>query len=207
MSIEILAAFAAACVLLALTPGPNMALIVANTLSDGQRAGLATLAGTTTGLALLVAAATSGVTSVMVFMSAWFDMVRWAGAVYLVYLGARQLWRLRHPGVDTVVAAAPTSHGGWYLQGLAVSLANPKVILFLSAFLPQFLDARSEPAAQLSVLSVLFVVVVGAVDVGTTLAVARARTTLAAMHLRLLDSAAGVLLVLGGLALAMVRRP
>ena len=60
MSAEILLAFVAACVLLALTPGPNMALMIANTLSNGLRAGLVTLAGTTTGLALLVAAAAAG---------------------------------------------------------------------------------------------------------------------------------------------------
>src|SRR5689334_4164807 len=94
MSGEILLAFVAACVLLALTPGPNMALMIANTLSSGLRAGLVTLAGTTTGLIVLVTAAAAGMTSIMVFMSAWFDVVRWAGAVYLLYLGARQLWAL-----------------------------------------------------------------------------------------------------------------
>ena len=65
MSAEVLLAFVAACVFLALTPGPNMALMIANTLSNGLRAGLVTLAGTTTGLALLVAAAAAGMTSVM----------------------------------------------------------------------------------------------------------------------------------------------
>ena len=81
--------------LLALTPGPNMSLILASTLTNGLRAGLVTLAGTTTGLALLVAAAAAGMSSVMVFMSEWFDVIRWVGALYLVYLGARQLWLLR----------------------------------------------------------------------------------------------------------------
>jgi len=94
MAPELLLAFAAACVLLALTPGPNMALMIANTLSSGLRGGFITLAGTTTGLAVLVAAAAAGMTSVMVFMAAWFDVVRWIGALYLVYLGASQLWRL-----------------------------------------------------------------------------------------------------------------
>ena len=84
MSTQVLLAFVAACVLLALTPGPNMALMIANTLRHGLRGGLVTLAGTTTGLALLVAAAVAGMTSIMVFMSTWFDAVRWTGAVYLV---------------------------------------------------------------------------------------------------------------------------
>ena len=207
MSSEVLLAFVATCVLLALTPGPNMALIVANTLSRGRRAGLTTLAGTTTGLALLVAAAAAGMTSIMVLMATWFDAVRWAGAVYLVYLGARQLWRLRHPGASIATGVDAGPHGGCYVQGLMVSLSNPKVILFLGAFLPQFVDTRADPVGQLTVLAVLFVAVLVAVDIATTFAVARARTTLGPAHLRLLDGSAGVLLLLGGLALAMVRRP
>jgi homoserine/homoserine lactone efflux protein len=207
MSAQVLLAFIAACILLGLTPGPNMALIMANTLRGGLRAGLATLVGTTTGLALLVAAAAAGMSSLMVFMSTWFDVVRWAGAVYLVYLGMRQLWLLRRSRSQAVAAMPTGSRGSWYLQGLAVSLSNPKVILFLGAFLPQFVDARTDPVGQLTVLAVLFVAILAAVDVGTTLAVARARATLASAHLRLLDGVAGVLLMLGGLALAAMRRP
>jgi threonine/homoserine/homoserine lactone efflux protein len=208
VSTSVLFAFIAACVLLALTPGPNMALIMANTLRRGLRAGLETLAGTTTGLALLVAAAAAGMSSVMVFMSTWFDVVRWAGAIYLVYLGARQLWRLRDRGGDAQGdVSALAAGGGCYAQGLFVSLSNPKVILFLGAFLPQFVDPGANPVNQLVVLAVLFVLVLAAVDVATTLAVAKAHATLAARHLQLLDGASGVLLILGGLALAALRRP
>jgi homoserine/homoserine lactone efflux protein len=91
--------------------------------------------------------------------------------------------------------------------GLLVSLSNPKVILFLGAFLPQFVDPAGDAVRQLAVLAVLFVVVLTAVDVATTLAVARARASFDRARLRLLDGAAGVLLLLGGLALAMLRRP
>ena len=207
MSTQVLLAFIAACVLLALTPGPNMALMIANTLRNGLRGGLVTLAGTTTGLALLVAAAAAGMTSIMVFMSTWFDVVRWAGAVYLVYLGARQLWQLRGRDAHTGIDAPPARRGNWYLQGLIVSLSNPKVILFLGAFLPQFVDVGADPVGQLTVLAVLFVVVLAAVDIATTFAIARARTTFGATQLRVLDGAAGVFLMLSGLALAVMRRP
>ena len=207
MSVEVLLAFIAACVLLGLTPGPNMALMIANTLRSGLRAGLVTLAGTTTGLALLVGAAAAGMTSIMVFMSTWFDVVRWAGAIYLIYLGARQLWRLRDRTTGSEIDATPVSRGSRYLQGLLVSLSNPKVILFLGAFLPQFVDPTSDPVGQLTVLAALFIAVLVAVDVGTILAVSRARTTLGTAQLRVLDGLAGVLLMLGGLALAIMRRP
>jgi len=206
MSPETLLAFVAACILLALTPGPNMSLILANTLTGGLAAGLATLAGAATGLAVLVAAAAAGMSSVMVFMSDWFDVIRWVGAVYLVYLGASMLWQLRRRRAE---AAAPARRAGanLYLQGLLVSLSNPKVLLFLGAFLPQFLDPGRDAVWQLWVLAVTFVAVLAAVDVAYTLAVARARATFDPRRLRFLDGAAGVLLLLGGAALAMVRRP
>jgi homoserine/homoserine lactone efflux protein len=133
--------------------------------------------------------------------------VRWTGAVYPVYLGARQLWQLRGRDAQTGIDTPPAGRGNWYLQGLIVSLSNPKVILFLGAFLPQFVDIESDPGAQLTVLAALFVVVLAAVDVATTFAVARARSTLDTTRLRLLDGAAGVFLILGGLALAVMRRP
>lgn len=207
MSPEVLVAFIATCILLGLTRGPNMSLILANTLSGGLRAGLLTLAGTTTGLALLVAAAAAGMSSVMVFMSEWFDVLRWIGALYLVYLGARQLWLLRRRAVAGAMPAATPLRANLYFEGVLVSLSNPKVLLFLGAFLPQFIDPAGDAVQQLSVLAVLFVVVLAAVDVGYTLMVARARDTFDAARLRLLDGAAGVLLLLGGLALAMARRP
>jgi threonine/homoserine/homoserine lactone efflux protein len=206
MSVQVLLAFIAACVLLGLTPGPNMSLILANTLTSGLRAGFVTLAGTTTGLALLVAAAAAGMSSVMVFMSEWFDVIRWVGALYLVYLGARQLWLLRRRGAGGLSTSGRKS-ANLYLEGVLVSLSNPKVLLFLGAFLPQFVDPARDPIGQLTILAVLFVAVLAAVDVGYTLLVARARTSLDATRLRLLDGAAGVLLLLGGLALAMARRP
>ena len=208
MSPEVLLAFIAACILLALTPGPNMSLILANTLSHGLRAGLITLAGTTTALALLVAAAAVGMGSMMVLMSAWFDLIRWVGALYLIYLGARQLWLFRQRRMNGGWSAQlPSRPGSWYVQGVVVSLSNPKVILFLGAFLPQFVDPARDPVWQLSVLAVLFVVVLAAVDVGYTLAVGKARAKLDAARLAILDGAAGMLLLMGGLALAMVRRP
>ena len=181
MSPEVLIAFTLASTLLALTPGPNMSLILANTLSRGLSAGLITLAGTSTGLSLLVAGAVAGMSSAMVFFSEWFDALRWAGALYLVYLGARQLWLYRRAADLGLEAARHGArhggrHGGCYLQGLLVSVSNPKVLLFLTAFLPQFVDPRLDLTRQLAVLALLFIAVLVLVDVAFTLAAARART-------------------------------
>jgi threonine/homoserine/homoserine lactone efflux protein len=207
MSPEVLAAFIATCIVLALTPGPNMSLILAGTLTSGLRAGLLTVAGTTSGLALLVGAATAGMTSLMVFMADWFDVIRWIGALYLAYLGARQLWLFRQRRTPDALPPPRPNGANLYFEGLLVSLSNPKVLLFLGAFLPQFVDPAGDAVVQLSLLAVLFIAVLAAVDIGYTLIVARARASIDAARLRLLDGLAGVLLLLGGLALALARRP
>lgn len=210
MSTTVLAAFIGTCVLLAVTPGPNMALIIANTLAGGLRGGLATLAGTTSGLAVLVAVVALGMTSIMVLMAEWFDVVRWVGALYLAVLGALQLrafWRRRHLPDIVAAPAVRINAGSLYLQGLLVSLSNPKVLLFLGAFLPQFVDVAANPAPQLALLAALFVGTLAIVDVAYTVVLARARATIAPSRLAVLDAGSGLLLLAGGLALVTLRRP
>lgn len=213
MTATVLATFLATCVVLAVTPGPNMALIIATTLSGGATAGFATLAGTLTGLTILVAIAAIGMTSVMLLMAQWFDVVRWVGAIYLVVLGARQLWiwwqsrRATSAGATMMPPLRCLSSGPLYLQGVAVSLSNPKVLLFLGAFFPQFVDPGAPPGPQLALLAVLFVGVLTAVDVTYMLALARARAAVDLRRLRILDAFSGALLVAGGLVLATARRP
>jgi threonine/homoserine/homoserine lactone efflux protein len=90
---------------------------------------------------------------------------------------------------------------------VGISLSNPKVLFFLGAFLPQFVDASGNVPAQLGILSVLFVAILVAVDVGYTLMVAGARERFSAARMRMLDGVSGFLLLLGGAALAMMRRP
>jgi len=216
MSSAVLAAFVATCILLAVTPGPNMALIISATLSGGLAGGLATLLGTLTGLTILVAIATLGMTSIMVLMAEWFDVIRWLGAIYLIVLGVRQLWSWwRSRRLSTQTAAVPmpatasrgVSIGGRYAQGVVVSLSNPKVLLFLGAFFPQFVNPDLAPGPQLAVLAILFVVVLTAVDISYTVALAKARARIDMARLRALDALSGVLLVAGGLVLATARRP
>ena len=205
MSAEILIAFIAACWLLAWTPGPMMSLILANVSSYGLAAGLWTLAGSVAGLSLLVTAAAFGMTPLMVFMSEWFDMIRWVGALYLAWLGLqrlRQFWRGNVP-----IAERTSGERSWFLQALIVSLSNPKVLLFSGAFLPQFVDKRGDVALQLTVLAATFVIVVGAADAVYTVALGTMRGLMASRRLKFLDGLSGVLLLLGGLVLATARRP
>ena len=203
-----LLAFLGACTLLALTPGPNLALILANVAGRGVAAGLWTLAGTTAGLALLAGAAAAGTTSLMLLMSEWFDVIRWIGALYLIWLGGRTLWRLfRPPPASADPSLQAPKRGGTLMQGVFVSLSNPKVLLFLGAFLPQFVDATRPVSEQMTVLAVLFVVIIALFDLAFLLLFARLRFVLGGRQVRVLDGVAGGMLLLGGLALATLRRP
>ncbi len=230
MTAAVLLGFVAACVLLAVTPGPNMALIIANTVGGGLRDGLLTLAGCVTGLSILVFAATAGMTSMMALMSEWFDVIRWVGALYLMALGVLQLRKyLRNASanIDALndknkysTKASNTKAGTnepepvtcranrWlYPRGLFVSLSNPKVILFLGALFPQFIVPTAAHGPQLALLGVAFVLTLATVDLCYTLAIAKAKSAFDMRRLRVLDVFSGSLLLAGGLVLATLRRP
>lgn len=206
MSIYLYSAFVLACIALAITPGPNMALFLANSTAHGTRAALITLAGSSAGLAILVAFAALGMTSLMAIVAEWFDIIRWIGAAYLIWLGFSRLYTAWGMQPDDVIAAAPAARGKWFFQGFATSLSNPKVLLFLGAFLPQFIVPNAAVGPQLALLSVTFVAVIAMVDMMTVLLFGSARSLLMGSRRRLAEGFSGLLLVFGGVWLATMRR-
>jgi threonine/homoserine/homoserine lactone efflux protein len=121
----------------------------------GRAGGLASVAGITTGTVAYVALAAAGLSSLLLASTAAFDAVRYAGAAYLVFLGVR---RLLGRGLDEADAeAAPRTRRRAYMQGILVNLTNPKTIVFVFAFLPQFVDPGAHHAwLQVLVLGLSF---------------------------------------------------
>ena len=158
-----LLAFAIAAVLLAITPGPGMAYVVARTVAGGRSEGLASCLGTGLGGMLHVLAAALGL-SLLVAQSAFaFNLVKYVGAAYLVYLGIRML-RSR----DQALRADPVASQGdgrAFREGIAVELLNVKTALFFLAFLPQFVSAAQPLVPQLVLLGTICVVLNTLVDV------------------------------------------
>jgi threonine/homoserine/homoserine lactone efflux protein len=149
-----MALFVAASALLIGTPGPAVLYIVARSLSQGRRAGLASVAGIETGNLVQATACALGLSALVLSSPVAFAVVRYAGAAYLVYLGVRRL--LSRERDDAAVA--PRDLGRAYTSGLVVALLNPKPALFFIAFLPQFADpTRGHMPLQLLTLGVLFV--------------------------------------------------
>src|SRR4051794_848142 len=136
MSLQLYLAFVAACIALALLPGPVVTLVIANGLRHGTRAALINMAGVQAGLAIVIGIVAVGLTSLMATMGYWFDWVRFAGAAYLVWLGIKLI---REP-VEGVKADAPPPppRGRFFLQGFVELLRNPLGRVVFGRFIPHF---------------------------------------------------------------------
>lgn len=163
------AAFVSATMLLNLSPGPDLAYILGQTIRHGQRAGFVAVMGIWTGAFTHVALAALGLSAVLAASDRAFTVVKWLGAAYLVWLGVQAL---RSDGRFSVEgqAAPPRAHGRIYRQGMLVSALNPKLALFFLAFLPQFVVADAGPVgAQLALHGSLVIVLAAFVEVPAVL--------------------------------------
>jgi threonine/homoserine/homoserine lactone efflux protein len=203
MSLHLYLAFVAACIALALLPGPVVTLMIANGLRYGTRAALTNILGVQAGLAIVIGVVAVGLTSLMATMGYWFDWVRFAGAAYLVWLGIK-LIRSPVEGVS-VDTPPPPPRGGFFLQGFVVLLSNPKVMVFFGAFIPQFVDMSSDHVSQVTLLGVTFMVIAGMTDAVYALLAGRARHFFSARRTRLLSRASGGFMIGGGIWLALTR--
>ena len=194
--------FIAAVTVLMLIPGPNVALIVANSVAHGPRYGLLTVAGTSTAMILQLGLVALGMTQFLGLLGSWFELLRWIGVAYLLYLGVMQ-WRA--PAVDlTKTRPERKSPRAMFTRALLVSMTNPKTLLFYGAFFPQFVAPERAFAPQVVLLSVTFVALAVLVDGSWALAAARARHLLATRG-RLRNRIAGGMLIGAGAALAAAR--
>ena len=140
---------------LLLIPGPAVLYVVTRSIEMGRAGGLASVAGITTGTVAYVLLATAGLSSLVLASTAAFDVVKYVGAVYLFVLGVRRLLGrgLEEPDEE----AAPRTRRRAYAQGIVVNLTNPKTIVFIFAFLPQFVDPQAAHASvQILVLGLTF---------------------------------------------------
>ena len=164
----VLAAFLAASLVLAVTPGPGVVYIVARTLAQGRGAGLASVAGVAAGNLCNAVGAALGLAALFAVSSLAFSVVKYAGAAYLIYLGIKAL---RRPAAVATAPEFSAPHKRRIArEGFVVALLNPKTALFFAAFLPQFIDAAGSTALQGAVLGVVFVLVAAATDTGYVLA-------------------------------------
>jgi threonine/homoserine/homoserine lactone efflux protein len=202
MNWELFAAFLIITVVLLLTPGPIVTLVIATGASKGVRAALVTVAGTSAGNAVLLAGIAFGLSWVLANAILLFELMRWFGAAYLVWLGI-QAWR--HAG-----RADPRPPRGQihFARGFLVALSNPKTIAFFTAFLPQFVDPARPVGLQLAVMCSVSVLLAVLTDSCWAIAAGLGRAWfMQPARAKMLGRLSGLTLIGGGIWLSLARRP
>lgn len=175
---EVFAAFAAASLALLIVPGPSVLYIVTRSVDQGKAAGLVSVLGIHTGSIVHVAAAALGLSAILASSALAFGIVKYAGAVYLIWLGIKAI---RDTGEErTDLRGREHSLVRIYAQGVLVNVLNPKTALFFLAFLPQFVDIGKPVTAQVLVLGLTFILLGFVSDGSYALASARVARTIAA---------------------------
>ncbi len=200
--------FLAAAILLNLSPGPDIAFILGQTVRGGRRAGFAAMFGIWTGAFGHVLMAAAGLSAILATSALAFALVKWAGALYLVWLGIKAL---RSGGGSFIAQNLNTATEFFpiYRQGALVGLANPKVAIFFLAFLPQFVVPGAGPFwAQLFLHGVLIIVVAAFIEPPLVMAGEKLTVKLRANE-RIgiwLDRSLGAIFIALGIRLAMEQR-
>jgi threonine/homoserine/homoserine lactone efflux protein len=160
---ENLVAFMAAALLIELTPGPNMAFLALISATRGRRYGFATVAGVALGLLIIGLLSAAGVGGLIARSPALFQVLRWGGIAYLLYL-AWDGWR---DAGDSATKEADVSHGNWtyFRHGLTVNLLNPKAALFYITILPTFLSSLRASWGEIFSLTLIYVAIATAVHI------------------------------------------
>ena len=198
--------FLLAALILAVAPGPGIAYVVARTVAGGRTEGLASCFGTAVGGVVHVLAAATGLSLLVAQSAMAFTLVKYVGAIYLVYLGFRLLLQKgRDVSSASVQAQGPRRA---LLEGVVVEVLNVKTALFFLAFLPQFVRASEPVVPQLALLGTICVAFNTLVDVVAVLSSARllASRMARAARERLLRRASGATMVALGTVLALSKR-
>ena len=203
MSTESYFAFCLAASALALVPGPTVTVIIANSLRYGTRAGLLNVAGTQVGVVIWLAIAALGLGAAIQLMGVWFDVVRWAGAAYLVWLGIK-LFRSNGDLAVAVDRARP--RGSFLLQGFVVIMSNPKMLVLFGALIPPFLSADGNMMQQTLLLGGTFMVIAAVGDTCYALMAGKAGKWLSRSRVRAIEIVSGFCLTAGGVWLALRSR-
>ncbi|MGD8326969.1 MAG: LysE family translocator [Sphingomonadales bacterium] len=201
MTLDVYAAFLLASVLLAIIPGPNVALVVATSLKQGRSQGLQAVAGTSSGQFIQLSVAVAGLTTLAVFLAELFEWIRWFGVAYLLYLAAKS-WR-----ADPALNQEKVIQSRYFSQGFFVALINPKTLMFHGAFLPQCINSNSDVFVQSVFLATSFLIVVTAIDVCFVLLASWVKPYLVRANGRMLAQRLGACVYAGAAAgLALARR-
>ncbi|WP_419902845.1 LysE family translocator [Kiloniella sp.] len=157
MSFEIWLAFVAASTALLLIPGPTVLLVLSYAISQGRTVALATVAGVALGDLIAMTASLAGLGAVVLASATIFTALKWAGAIYLIYLGVKLFRSARTASLGNLEDVSQTTASSVFGHATAVTALNPKSIVFFIAFVPQFITTERELLPQFAILTATFV--------------------------------------------------
>ena len=202
MNYSLFSAFLLITFVLVIVPGPIVTLVIATAATRGTRAALITVIGTTLGTAVMLLCFALGLNWVLKTSAEVFEVLRWIGAAYLIWLGI-QSWRTAGRAAE----AAPPRHRVHISRGFLVAITNPKTIAFFTAFLPQFVDPALPVGWQLFVMCTVSLALAALTDAAWAVAAGLGRAWfMKPRYNALLGRLSGVALIGGGLWLSMARR-
>jgi threonine/homoserine/homoserine lactone efflux protein len=189
-------------IILVMVPGPVVTLVISTGATRGTRAALVTVAGTSSGNAVLVTAIALGLNWVLQHALYLFELLRWLGAAYLIWLGIKA-WRSADRSELRVMG-----NGVHFWRGFLVAVSNPKGIAFFTAFLPQFVDPQLPVIHQLAMMCLVSVLLGAVSDSCWAVLSGMGRAWfMKPARAKLLARASGLTLIGGGLWLSLARRP
>ena len=204
MELHVYLAFVVATTIMIALPGPSVLLTVAHSISFGWQNALSTVAGATMGIAVQLIVAAIGLTSLLNVVAEAFEWLRWAGAAYLVYLGIKQ-WRSASEPLEFDTSSV--SKTNLFVQGLVITIPNPKSLIFIAAFLPQFIDAARPLGLQFTFIVPTFLVITFTVTSVWALVAGNVRGFLQSQRaFQSVLRTAGGLMIIAGVGLALARR-
>jgi len=207
MDFTVWLAFVAATMALLLIPGPTVLLVLSYAIGHGKRVAVSTALGVALGDFVAMTASLVGLGALVLASASLFSLLKWIGAIYLIWLGYKLLRSAGGAGLTEISAAAELSQGRVFWHAAAVTALNPKSIAFFIAFVPQFIDPSAVLLPQFAILIGTFVGLAGSNALVYALLAARMRDVIGKPRvIAWLTRAGGVALIAMGVATATLRR-
>ena len=186
--------FVIASFLIVIVPGPTVSLIIVNSLKSGLKAGLLNVFGTQVGVLILLLLLALGFEIVSPFLEVIIKYVRILGAIYLISLGVITI----KSDIDLNKTQVTKFEKKYFLQGLIVILTNPKIFLFLGAFIPQFINIDEPVSYQIIYFGIISIIVATMFDSSYAFVFGKFREIIASKYLKILNQVGGFILILVG---------
>jgi homoserine/homoserine lactone efflux protein len=181
---------------LALVPGPTVTVIIANSLKHGTRAGMMNVLGTQVGVIIWLAIAVLGLGAAINVMGVWFDVLRYAGAAYLMWMGIKLFLS---KGDLAVATERARPNGSFFLQGFVVIMSNPKMLVLFGALIPPFIPPGGDVMRLTLIMGLTFNAIAAVGDTTYALLAGKAGAWLSQSRIRSIEIISGCCLV-GGAA-------